>query len=427
MTHIGYYAHEFGHLMGAHHTITSHHHSLMHSGHKAGTRLANRPASMNPWFLYKSGWANLIFINSNLNDVDLVYNTSPTTFSTYYIRKIPGSSECFLVENRQYSNLYDQSLPGAVVGMSGGLLIWNILNDGLNLGETDLVEADNDPVEEQLNMAKDMFRPDVYTDGLISDVSTPANLNLQNGTFSKFGVKNFFTTNNPITVDFVINFVDPPKNLVITNAGSNGQNPVLQWNASSEPNLQYYAVYRGYQDSKTSPINWLTNPVATTTNTTWMDPFVTINTSAPSSVHYRVTAVDNANNESDYSNSVSTNSYSVPKILSEPIVSNTTLTIPQKIALYQNYPNPFNPATEIKFALPENGHVIINIYNLAGKKIRTLLDEQRTAGYHTISWDGKDESGHDVASGIYFYRIYVKPAKVGLQPFKSVKKMTLLR
>lgn len=425
MTHMGYYAHEFGHLMGAHHTITSHHYSLMHSGYKAGTRHANRPASMNPWFLYKSGWANLNFIEENLTDVDLVYNTSPTTLSTYYIRKIPGTSECLLVENRQYDNLYDQSLPGAVVGWSGGILTWNILNDGLNLGETDLIEADDDAFEEQLNMAHDMFRPDVYTDGLISDVSSPANLNLRDGSFSKFAVKDFFTTDNPITVDLIIDFVDPPKNLEIPNAGNNGENPVLEWDASGEVNLQHYAVYKGYQDSKSDPVVWNSSPTATTTNTTWTDQFTTIDTDATSSVHYRVTAVDDADNESDYSNSASVNSNDVPK----PSADRTqiTATLPKTMRLHANYPNPFNPHTLIRFDLPEAGDVTLKVFNLLGEEVRTLVSGHTAAGFHTVAWDGTNQGGGQVPSGIYLYRLDVTSATTGETRSTRTHTMTLLR
>ncbi len=245
MTHIGYYAHEFGHLMGADHTSTSQHWSLMHTGHKAGTVLANRPASMNPWFLYKSGWANLIFLDRDTAGVDLVYNTSDTVLSAYYVREISASGERFLVENRQYENMYDRSLPGAVEGMSGGILIWNIVNDGLGLGETDLVEADNDAQEEMANMAQDVFRPDVYTDGMIGDLTTPANLRLRDGNFSKFAISGYVDTGNPITVNFLVDYDPPPsapQNLQMTNWGQNGQHPNLTWDANAEPDLDHYAV-----------------------------------------------------------------------------------------------------------------------------------------------------------------------------------------
>lgn len=64
-----------------------------------------------------------------------------------------------------------------------------------------------------------------------------------------------------------------PKNLVMVNAGSNGQNPILQWDANTEPDLNHYAIYRGNQGLPTDPINWNSNLVATTGNTTWTDPF----------------------------------------------------------------------------------------------------------------------------------------------------------
>lgn len=160
----------------------------------------------------------LIATFSDLNNVSLVYNTSPTNLSTYYVRRIPGTDECFVVENRQYTRTYDKSLPGAVVGLSGGLLIWNIKGEGLNLGLTDLREADGIASDaNQLEMANDMFRPSVYTSGKINDITTPANLRLRNGSFSSFAISNFVNTGNPITVNFQINSVAPPTNLVITN------------------------------------------------------------------------------------------------------------------------------------------------------------------------------------------------------------------
>jgi hypothetical protein len=139
----------------------------------------------------------------------------------------------------------------------------------------------------------------------------------------------------------------PPQNLTITNAGQNGQHPILSWTANTEPDLSSYKIYRGYQESKTAPINWNSTPTATVTTTTWTDPVVTIDTAAPSSVHYRITAVDNASNASGYSNSVSTKSYFGPKINIEHPEDETSFLMPEKFALHQNYPNPFNPSTEI--------------------------------------------------------------------------------
>ncbi|MFH1942149.1 MAG: S8 family serine peptidase [bacterium] len=107
--------------------------------------------------------------------------------------------------------------------------------------------------------------------------------------------------------------------------------------------------------------------------------------------------------------------------------SEVTTQIPEHFSLEQNYPNPFNPTTEIKFALPENGHVTLSIFNVMGQKIRILVDEQKLAGYHSVIWNGMDDLGKKVFSGIYLYRINVIPSEIGSKPIETVKKMTLLQ
>lgn len=71
--------------------------------------------------------------------------------------------------------------------------------------------------------------------------------------------------------------------------------------------------------------------------------------------------------------------------------------------LHQNYPNPFNPNTTIQFELPETGQVKLKVTNILGHEIRTLIDGHRTAGSYTVIWDGKDDQGNRVPSGIYLY------------------------
>jgi hypothetical protein len=78
---------------------------------------------------------------------------------------------------------------------------------------------------------------------------------------------------------------------------------------------------------------------------------------------------------------------------------------PTDYSLKQNYPNPFNPETIIEFQLPETGIVTIKIYNMLGQLIKTLVDENKTAGSHSVKWNGKDENGKSAASGIYIYQM----------------------
>ncbi len=78
---------------------------------------------------------------------------------------------------------------------------------------------------------------------------------------------------------------------------------------------------------------------------------------------------------------------------------------PIEYSLHENYPNPFNPSTTISYSLKENKHTQLVIYNALGQKIRTLVHEPQTAGIHAIQWNGQNENGEQVSSGIYFYRL----------------------
>ncbi len=79
--------------------------------------------------------------------------------------------------------------------------------------------------------------------------------------------------------------------------------------------------------------------------------------------------------------------------------------IPRRYSLSQNYPNPFNANTQIVFALPKGGHTTLEIFNLLGQKVSTLVDEYLAAGTKIVSWDGRDDRGSSVPSGIYFYQL----------------------
>ncbi|MDI6765961.1 MAG: T9SS type A sorting domain-containing protein [Bacteroidota bacterium] len=81
---------------------------------------------------------------------------------------------------------------------------------------------------------------------------------------------------------------------------------------------------------------------------------------------------------------------------------------PTKFILNQNYPNPFNISTTIRFVVPEPGNITLKIFDLMGKEVKTLINEQKDLGEHDAVWDGRNNSGEVVATGIYFYRITVK-------------------
>ena len=81
--------------------------------------------------------------------------------------------------------------------------------------------------------------------------------------------------------------------------------------------------------------------------------------------------------------------------------------LPKELALHQNYPNPFNPSTFINYQLPKNSKVLLVIYNSQGQHIRTLVDERQPAGNYEICWDGTDNHGQRISSGLYLVRLIV--------------------
>jgi hypothetical protein len=93
---------------------------------------------------------------------------------------------------------------------------------------------------------------------------------------------------------------------------------------------------------------------------------------------------------------------------------------PHSFQLSQNYPNPFNPTTRIAFSLPKPVHVKLEVLNLLGQKVKVMIDQRLGAGRHSVEWDGTDDSGSEVASGVYFYRI-----KAG--DFSQAQKMLMLK
>ena len=121
----------------------------------------------------------------------------------------------------------------------------------------------------------------------------------------------------------------------------------------------------------------------------------------------------------DYNPSAMINNIVMLTIIEELATSNEVV-LPVDYALHQNYPNPFNPITDIKYDLPDNEEVLIVIYDIMGRQIRSLLHQKQLAGYHQVQWDGRNDFGETVASGMYVYAL-----KAG--KYLNTKKMVMLK
>lgn len=127
----------------------------------------------------------------------------------------------------------------------------------------------------------------------------------------------------------------------------------------------------------------------------------------------------------DSDNNTATDIHSVivggPSLSKEQQNNAATITmVPTELTLAGNYPNPFNPTTTIRFGLPEAQQVSIKIYSVTGQLIKTLIDDYLSEGYHQVVWNGLNQSGNKVSSGIYIYEMRTKDKRF-------IKKMLLAK
>ena len=182
---------------------------------------------------------------------------------------------------------------------------------------------------------------------------------------------------------------------VAYNAGGGNQ---LTWDRSSDDDFKYFRIYRSTDPGFTpSPATYVHGSI----DTQWLDPV------ADGWMYtYKMSAVDMADNESDPTGGTATG------------VRDGAA--PARVTLGQNVPNPFNPSTAISMGLPAAGHVTLTVYDIGGRRVRTLVDAPVPAGFRSVTWDGRDSRGQMVASGVYFYRMTT-------EGYRQTRKMLLVK
>ncbi len=171
------------------------------------------------------------------------------------------------------------------------------------------------------------------------------------------------------------------------------------WKANPELDVTGYEVWRGFSASPSvPPTTWSLK--AAVGGTSWIeDDFIIGGSWAHNYAHYRIKAQDSQNQLSAVSNSMAVAvGAMLPKTAGEEGHRHQFL-------LAQNSPNPFNPTTRISYEIPEAGHVTLKIFNAVGQHVATLVNDYQEAGAKEITWNGKDDSGNEVASGLYLYRL----------------------
>jgi Secretion system C-terminal sorting domain len=175
----------------------------------------------------------------------------------------------------------------------------------------------------------------------------------------------------------------------------NGRNVTLNWSTSSEENNNGFEIQRAAENSDWSVLNFINGRGAENSNADYTFEDKNLNSGR---YKYRLKQTDLNGNFRYYE-----------------LQNEITIGIPEIFSISQNYPNPFNPVTRINYDIPQDGIVTIKIFDISGKEVASLINEYKSAGYYTISFDATS-----LSSGVYFYRLESGN-------FSAVKKMFLIK
>ena len=284
---------------------------------------------------------------------------------------------------------------GAGMNMLGAIDIWA----GCPAG--DLVMYYVDDVQHALASTSDeLLGYNIYLDGVFLDFVTGSPYQLTGlvvGQTYIAGVSSVYDDGESEIIEVTFTYspiFNPPQNLaVVSNPTDNWATFV--WEAPGRDNTRDLLGYDVHLDGVV---------VGTTTEVTWF--FFDLE----NGVFYDagvVAVYDEGNSD-------------LVEVNFEYAGTGTENILPLITKLTGNYPNPFNPTTTINFSTKETGYVSINIYNMRGQLVKTLVNGELDRNYYEIVWDGKDNSGKSTASGIYFY-------KMKAQDYNSTKKMILMK
>ncbi|MCH8928116.1 MAG: carboxypeptidase regulatory-like domain-containing protein [Candidatus Marinimicrobia bacterium] len=207
-----------------------------------------------------------------------------------------------------------------------------------------------------------------------------------------------FLMGSPGTGESVDNLIPEAPSLV---GAANAAGIELSWTEIVEEEAKFYTVYRSVGDGAGF------SPLANVTGTVYLDSEFSVR----GTYVYYVTATDFSEQEGESSNEFS---FLITG------VDGFSGAIPKVFALDQNYPNPFNPTTRINYQLPVSGNVVVEVYNLKGEIVTTLVDGLMQAGFHSVEWNGLTSTGNQISSGVYLYRIQAGD-------FNKVRKMIMLK
>ncbi len=222
--------------------------------------------------------------------------------------------------------------------------------------------------------------------------------------------------NDPVIINNNIPLGPLPTNVVLSSfTATVEQNSILiTWTTETEPDNAGFNLYRSTDENgeyaKINKFLIASQGDATSgANYTYLDTL-----EQAGNYFYKLQSVSLTGDTSFYG--------PVSVVLTE--IALRKMTIPAEFSLRQNYPNPFNPETHIKYSLPEPADITISIYDVNGHLVRTLVSGEMVPGVHSVKWNGRDNNGKKVVSGVYFYHFKAVGAK---KVFNQTNKMILMK
>jgi immune inhibitor A len=414
---LGVVAHEYAHQLGlwdlydgSRQTWGIGYWGLMGYGSMGALRTG--PYHLSAWSKVALGWVTPIVVTENMLDVTIPpVETEPIIYKVWR-DGIPGE-EYFLIENRQNIG-FDTFLPGS------GLLIWHVDETMFHKSAaTNAVESTTDgwfrlaleQADGRNDLATYFDRPEEAYYPELGDGADPFPGDSLNTSFDGYSNPSSHDNSDLPTdvsiVDIALEGNDIRLSIVIDsstvaiyfsdfrlNAVDKGIE--LIWDVYTDESIDGFKLYRCEESSSREvsiPGYGLIPPERRY--------YVDVNVHPGETYYYALSAVRTDGSE-----------------LRSRQVKISTKTL--SLALHQNHPNPFNPSTVIPFSVHREVRIQLSIFSVEGRRLRTLIDETSPAGFRQIEWDGKDEHGDPVSSGIYLYRL-----EAGKQVL--TKKMVLIR
>ena len=440
---IGVIAHEFGHALGLPDLYDTDYSSrgvgslaLMSYGMWGNDEGICYPSSMSAWSRAEMGWSNVVEISTGQTNIAL--EQSYTNNTIYRVNNIYDESEYWLIENRQQN--------GTDVGMpEPGLLFWHI--------DTEKTNLDGDPNDDEphygvgLEQADGLFelenngysdRGDPYP-GLtenreFSHCSSPQSVSYY---YQPSGIAFSNISDADSIMYFDLHFDTTQAGHMHAN-GSGDANDIGELSISMTNSIEILELSfaldfapsvltiqsvdlagRATADSIVINGNYieLINPSIPSGS----GEIIILDIYANTDSEENITVISNDIFASDSLGSLvcivlHESSYSINLDVS----TNYELFLPESFFLQQNFPNPFNPFTTLQYNLPENSMVNVTVYDMLGRHVKTLVNQDQVAGYKSVVWDATNDYGKPVSAGIYLYQIHV-------DNYIQTKKMVLLK